>query len=138
MLCKSIGKLLLPSATWRAIIAGSEALKGGLIRRIGDGMTTEVWHDNWIQGTPSLRPVCRLSDDYVHLVADLLDEVGEWNEELVSKLFIAHDVCAILNMSRPKTMTFGPGVLKGRVDLLFVQHTEYLWTEMVLHRTGPC
>ena len=45
------------SATWRAIISGREALKKGLIRRVGDGRTTEVWHDKWIEGTPTFRPV---------------------------------------------------------------------------------
>lgn len=36
------------SSTW--IIKGREVLRMGLIRRIGDGRTTEIWHDQWIDG----------------------------------------------------------------------------------------
>ena len=32
------------SATWRAIIAGREALKVGLVRRIGDGSSVSIWN----------------------------------------------------------------------------------------------
>jgi hypothetical protein len=38
------------SATWRAIIAGREALQLGLVKRIGDGSSVSVWQDNWIPG----------------------------------------------------------------------------------------
>lgn len=45
------------SRTWKAIICGHEILKTGLIRRIGDGTKTEIWHDNWIEGTRSMGPI---------------------------------------------------------------------------------
>ena len=35
-----------PSRVWRAIVDGKEVLKQGLIRRIGTGEDTEVWHSN--------------------------------------------------------------------------------------------
>lgn len=35
------------SPTWRAVLVGREVLKEGLIRRVGDGKTTEIWHDRW-------------------------------------------------------------------------------------------
>ena len=41
----------LPKAaakTWRAIMAGREALQAGLIKRIGDGTSTSIWTDRWI------------------------------------------------------------------------------------------
>lgn len=50
------------SPTWRAIIIGRNVLKEGLIRRIGNGRTTEVWHGRWLPGTVTMRLVCRLSD----------------------------------------------------------------------------
>jgi hypothetical protein len=37
-----------PSQVWRAILEGRDALKLGLIRRIGDGMTAKVWGNNWL------------------------------------------------------------------------------------------
>lgn len=91
------------SATWRAIIQGREVLKQGLIRRVGDGRTTEVWHDQWIKGTATMKPICRLTEDPVHLVVDLVDEnSGEWNVELIRKMFIAPDAEAIINMPLPR------------------------------------
>lgn len=60
------------SPTWRAIIKRREALKEGLIPRIGDGRTIEIRHDRWISGTTSIKPVCTISDIPVQLVADLI------------------------------------------------------------------
>jgi hypothetical protein len=37
-----------PSRIWRSILEARDALKIGLIRRIGDGRTTDVWVQNWI------------------------------------------------------------------------------------------
>lgn len=36
------------SYTWRAILAGREALKLGLIKRVGDSASVRVWEDRWI------------------------------------------------------------------------------------------
>ena len=37
-----------PSQIWRAIIDGRNVLNHGVIRRIGDGLTTNIWRHNWI------------------------------------------------------------------------------------------
>lgn len=37
-----------PSQIWRAILDGRDILAQGIIRRIGDGETTNVWSQNWI------------------------------------------------------------------------------------------
>jgi hypothetical protein len=37
-----------PSQNWRSILEGRDALKIGLIRRIGDGKTTFAWTQNWL------------------------------------------------------------------------------------------
>lgn len=74
----------------------------GLIHRIGDGRTSEIWHDNWIQGTSTMKPICRLADDPVHLVSDLMEERGAWNGTLVRRMFIASDANVILSLPRPR------------------------------------
>ena len=53
------------SKTWKAIIKGREMLKRGLIRRIGNGETTEVWHDQWIDGTISMKPMGALKPNSI-------------------------------------------------------------------------
>lgn len=61
--CYANGEILMTgcpagaSQTWQAIIKGKEMLRRGLIQRVGDGRTTEVWHDQWIEGTSSMRPM---------------------------------------------------------------------------------
>lgn len=46
------------SHTWRAILVGKEALQGGLMRRIGNGESTNIWHYRWIPGALGGRPIC--------------------------------------------------------------------------------
>jgi hypothetical protein len=53
------------SPTWRAIEHEVELLKHGVINRIGDGETTHIWRDNWIQRLPNWKllgasRMCRL------------------------------------------------------------------------------
>ncbi|CAD6264269.1 unnamed protein product [Miscanthus lutarioriparius] len=36
------------SHTWRAIMAGKEVLDRGMIKRIGNGVSTHIWRDRWI------------------------------------------------------------------------------------------
>lgn len=92
------------SPTSRAIIKGRDALKEGLIRRIGDGQTTEIWHDRWISGTTMMKPICQLSDNPVQLVAYLIEEdTGAWNEILIREVFTPSDASAIRNMPRSRT-----------------------------------
>ena len=87
------------SATWRAIIAGREALKVGLIRRIGDGSSVSIWNDTWIQGKLSMKPSMQVGSDTLHTVSDLIDsDSWLWKVDIVRRNFIAPDADAILNI----------------------------------------
>jgi hypothetical protein len=44
------------SYTWRSILARIEVLKKGLIWRMGDGTTTAIWTDDWIQRDQLRKP----------------------------------------------------------------------------------
>jgi hypothetical protein len=35
-----------PSQVWRAIFDGKEVLKQGIVKRIGDGNSTNIWEQN--------------------------------------------------------------------------------------------
>jgi len=53
------------SQTWRAVEYGLELLKLGVIKRIGDGRSTQIWRDNWLPRGHGLKPIgprrlCRL------------------------------------------------------------------------------
>ena len=87
------------SATWRAIVAGRQALKTGLVKRIGDGSSVSTWHDSWIPGLLSLRPSAQIGNANIPYVADLIDaETGSWKIELVRQNFTAPEADAILNI----------------------------------------
>ena len=36
-----------PSQIWRVVLDGKEILAQGIVRRIGDGESTDIWSDNW-------------------------------------------------------------------------------------------
>lgn len=60
------------SRTWRAILAGRKVLQRGLIRRICDGSSTNVWHDKCLPKHFDSKPLTPgEGQDIVH-VAELL------------------------------------------------------------------
>jgi hypothetical protein len=56
-----------PSQVWRAILEGRETLQLGLIRRIGEGQTTDAWRHNWLPRDERLRPVAHLKKKNLNL-----------------------------------------------------------------------
>ena len=64
------------SATWRAIVAGREALKVGLINQIGEGAATSVWNDRWIPSTITMTPLFRPPTTLILTVSELIDHVN--------------------------------------------------------------
>jgi hypothetical protein len=64
------------SHTWRAILAGRKALECGLIRRIGDGETTNTWSNRWIPDAIGGKPICPKPGASVLRVCELLTADG--------------------------------------------------------------
>jgi hypothetical protein len=76
------------SHTWRAILYGREALKLGLVRRIGDGANTRIWEDQWIPSNPGRRPIVHKPLSDVTMVQQLMDpNSGEWLEDVLAAKF---------------------------------------------------
>jgi hypothetical protein len=44
------------SQIWKAILGSWDALKVGLIKRLGNGQTTSIWNENWLPRSTRLRP----------------------------------------------------------------------------------
>jgi hypothetical protein len=84
------------SHTWPAILEEREVLKKGLISRIGDGSTMNIWIDRWLPNHFAGRPLSIPDNPQVHTVDDLLTLSGVWNEELIKQTFINVDAQAIL------------------------------------------
>ena len=65
-------------------------LKKGLIRRVGDGSTAEVWHDHWMEDSTSMTPMGALKPNSIQLVADLINpETNQWDVETIWSLFFS-------------------------------------------------
>jgi hypothetical protein len=72
------------SETWRAILHGRDVLKRGIIKQIGPGSSVNIWEDNWIPGTMSMKPLVRLPGMSVTPVEDLfVPGTRRWNEQLI-------------------------------------------------------
>jgi hypothetical protein len=81
-----------PSQVWRAIFEGKEALKLGLIRRIGSGESTNAWNQNWLSRDHLLRPIVCLKDDPPRLVSDFIETTSaSWKTDLLEECFLPMD-----------------------------------------------
>lgn len=85
------------SYTWRSILKGVTLLKDGLIYRVGDGSSINIWADPWLnregQRTPAtLRGNCLLTK-----ISELVDpETHTWDELLVRDIFQEEEATTIL------------------------------------------
>jgi hypothetical protein len=84
------------SHTWRAILNGREVLKQGLIRRIGDGTTTDIWKHVWFQNGFEGQPFTSPDGLAVEKVVDLVTASGQWDKELIRNNFLHLDAEVIL------------------------------------------
>jgi hypothetical protein len=83
------------SKTWRAILAGREAVELGMIKRVGSGESISIWNDNWIPKLHSMRPMGRRRDTDMEKVSELITNDHKWNTDVIEDLFFAPDAEAI-------------------------------------------
>jgi hypothetical protein len=86
------------SKTWRAILAGREAVRLGIIKRVGSGESISIWHDNWIPKLHSMRPMGRRRDTDIEKVSALITNEHKWNTDVIKDLFFAPDAEAIMKI----------------------------------------
>ncbi|KAF7839015.1 ribonuclease H [Senna tora] len=94
-----------PSFTWRSILHGREVLKKGLIRRIGDGVKTNLFNTQWI---PSIE---NFSSPYTNQQMGLdatvnmlfMQDSKTWNVPLIMQNFEPTIAKAILSIPLSKT-----------------------------------
>jgi hypothetical protein len=71
----------------------------GLIRRIGDGRTTNIWSDNWLPRDNLMKPLRSLKINAPQKVCELIDATSaKWKEELIREVFLPMDAAAILSI----------------------------------------
>lgn len=81
------------------ILHGRNLLLKGLVWRIVNGESVNVWHDDWIPRSGVRHPLGKRSDKSVEKVSDLLlPGTKEWNVELTNEVFYEADVNDILQI----------------------------------------
>lgn len=87
------------SYSWRSIVRGLDALKKGLIWRVGSGEKINIWLDPWIPNAATRRPVTPRGQNVLTRVSDLIDPTtGVWDEVLVRDIFWEMDADLILTI----------------------------------------
>ena len=82
-----------PSRIWRSLIEGRDAMKQGLIRRIGSGRDTHAWNQNWIPRDHMLRPVACKEDNPPVRVSDFIhQDTMSWNTTALEEFFYPMDI----------------------------------------------
>lgn len=88
-----------PSQVWRAICAGTEILKQGIVKRIGNGQTTSIWNQNWIPRDYMLRALHPRSQNPPEMVSQLIiQEERCWDCHKLREHMQEPDVRIILNI----------------------------------------
>jgi hypothetical protein len=76
------------SYTWRSILKGAQLLKEGIIWRIGDGKSVNIWNDPWIPRNNTRHVITPRRGSILQKVADLINPItGKWDEQLVRDTF---------------------------------------------------
>ena len=78
------------------MVEGRDTLKLGLIKRIGNGTTTNIWNDNWLPWDEMLCPYGCISHNRPNLVSELIDPMSTtWIRQRVEEVFMPMDVSVI-------------------------------------------
>ncbi|XP_019197734.1 PREDICTED: uncharacterized protein LOC109191563 [Ipomoea nil] len=86
-----------PSYMWRSIMAGQSVLREVLARRIGDGKATKIWSWPWLADPSNASLITSLVDALREAtVSGLMNERGQWDEEILNDLFEEADVRRII------------------------------------------
>lgn len=87
------------SYTWRSILQGVQLLKEGVVWRVGNGTSLNIWSDPWIPLGVTRRPATPRVHSLLTKVADLINPItGMWDELLVKDTFWERDAEIILSM----------------------------------------
>jgi hypothetical protein len=85
------------SYTWRSILKGVNLLKEGIVWRVGDGSSINIWTDPWLNRDDARYPITPRGQCVLTKVQELINPVdGQWDEELVRQTFMEIDVQTIL------------------------------------------
>ncbi|KAF7807655.1 hypothetical protein G2W53_039816 [Senna tora] len=122
-----------PSFTWRSILHGREVLKKGLIRRIGDGVKTNLFNTQWIPSIENFSiPYTNQQmglDATVNML--IMQDSKRWNVPLIMQNFEPTIAKAILSIPLSKTGAVGVWMWKFSNNGVFNVRSAY----KAIHKT---
>jgi hypothetical protein len=83
------------SYTWRSIVRGIQALKEGIIWRVGNGELIKIWEDPWILRGLTRWPITPKGAVILSKVSELIDP-STWDVQLLRDIFWEEDVKDIM------------------------------------------
>ena len=105
--------------TWRAILAGIDVLKKGLIKRVCNGVTTRIWCDRWLPGHFAGYPLTPAEGQVVEMVSDLITDSGAGMKDLSGiSFFLSTQMQSFECHYVLEGRIFGHGRKKGAITTL--------------------
>jgi hypothetical protein len=90
------------SPSWHGLEHGLELIKEGIVTRVGNGKSINLWRDNWFPRDYNLKVTPGKTKTIIrHVNQLLLPNRNVWNEELVRKVCYNHDADWILKLKLP-------------------------------------
>jgi hypothetical protein len=87
------------SYAWRSISKGIQLLKEGIIWRVGDGDTINIWTDPWIPRGSTRKLISQKGRHQVSKVSELINPTtNTWDTDLVQQTFAPEDAELILRI----------------------------------------
>ena len=87
------------SYAWRSILRGVELLRKGVIKRVGDGTTVNIWKDPWLPRLWSRKLVTPRGHALITKACELIDPItGTLDCALVQQMFWPQDASLILSL----------------------------------------
>jgi hypothetical protein len=87
------------SFTWQSILAGLATFKHGYIWRVGNGDRIKIWEDPWIPARSNRKILSsRGGAVYTRVCEPISPITGQWDEDLLKRLFCPIDVRRILQI----------------------------------------
>ncbi|RLN29342.1 hypothetical protein C2845_PM05G03480 [Panicum miliaceum] len=86
------------SYTWRSILKGIEVLNRGVIWRVGNGGSINIWSDPWLLREWSRKPITPKGHNVLTRVEELINPAtGGWDDKLVQQTFWPQDLDIVLS-----------------------------------------
>ncbi|KAH1045942.1 hypothetical protein J1N35_036726 [Gossypium stocksii] len=88
-----------PSFTWRSICSARDLVEDGVVWRVGNGATVNIWNDPWLSETEQNRISGHQINPNWTTVEQLIEaETGTWNKKLVLQIFDEAHASRILSI----------------------------------------